>query len=425
MEFRQRFGVGSGLMPMPSWDPRILSIVWSGLLSSVLLGCLPYTPVKNPKPPVEVPEKFSHGDVAKNAGGRWWESFEDPQLNKLVETALVANLDMHAAWARLEATQAGTGIAGASLWPTLGLNAEASYRNTPSRQLPNPACNPECPTGQPETLTLPSFVQQSYDISVPVSYEVDLFGKIRGNLEAADIEVLATRDDVEALAISTSAATAEAWFNLIADNARIETLERQLEANEKYLQLVTLRFEKGLSSAVDVYQQQSGVLTTKTQLKSAEFSQSSNRNVLTTLLGRAPGKLADFSATKKLPVPPAFPHTGIPAHLLVNRPDIRGARLRVESADIRVGVAIADYFPSLTLRGGINWGNPKLSDLFDELLWSIAGSLSQQIFSGFRTDATVEQQQAIVRQQLIAFGKILISALVEVENAIAGEKKPE
>ncbi len=370
-------------------------------LGFVLLGCLPYSPVEHAKPPLEVPEKYAHSEVAKNAGQRWWESLGDAQLNTLVETALTGNFDVMIAWARLEQAQAVATAAGAPLWPSLSAYATVS-----------------------KSVPIPGFDVEQIRLGAQAAYELDLFGRNLTEAEAAGLESINARDNVEVAAITVSAETAQAYFNRIYSAHRVKIFEEQLETNNEYLDLIELRFEKGLSSALDVYQQTDRSIATEQALLSAKLDERTAIYTLAQLLGRAPSQNFQMQIPEELPIPPKLPEDGISSSLLVQRPDVRAARRSVTIADKRVGIAIAEYLPRLFLDGGLFFLNNGFDEftLFDNLLYSFTAQLTQNIFDGFAREARIDQNEALVRENLMVFGQRMLRAIVEVETALATEK---
>src|SRR5690606_22122303 len=160
-------------------------------------------------------------------------------------------------------------------------------------------------------------------------------------------------DDAEAIAISLASEVAEAWFDIIAQRSQYKLISEQITTNETYLELVRLRFEKGLASALDVYQQRQQLVTTQAQLRLIEAAIRLFEHRLAILIGKPPREVTTDSGDVLPALPEAVPGTGLPVALLDRRPDVRAARRRVESADYRVAVAVADRLPALRLGGQV------------------------------------------------------------------------
>ncbi|RLB55663.1 MAG: hypothetical protein DRJ42_05635 [Deltaproteobacteria bacterium] len=374
----------------------------------VLTACLPYNPVESAAPPLSIPESFTAGDEVIAEGDShigvepWWQAFGDPTLNALEERALGDSFQLRAGWARLSQARAVAEQAGAPRWPTVGIQLSAGRQ----RQVFGSAGVQEF---------------SSFSASVPVSYEIDLFNRIGATATAADLDARATRDDVEALAISISAEVAEAYFNLVEIRQRTTLLESQLASNDIFAELTSLRFQTGQASALDVYQQQATVQGTRARIALLDAEVRVAENRLRAIVGVAPGGTIT-AGPQELPDLGELPSPGLPSTLLMRRPDVRSAQRRVSAADYRVGAAIADRFPSLRLQGSIGFGAPNLTQLFADVVWSLIGSISQSIMDGGRRAAEVDRNKAVVQERLEQFGQVVLTALIEVDNSITGER---
>lgn len=375
-------------------------------------GCLPYSPVESPKPPVEMPESYEDEDgqaqleddeEPSQALGRWWKRFDDPELNVLMRRTLTENFDLHAAWARLKQADAAAVQAGAPLLPSLSGSVSAR-RN--------------------RFLFAGAFSGQAtaVEASIAASYEVDVWGKLHARAKAATLERDAARDDLESVAMTLSANVATTWFDLILQQARRELLEKQLETNELFLELVTLRFEQGQTAALDVYQQRQQVAATRSQLVLVTSAEKALRHQLAVLTGQAPGTL-DVSAPDDLPQVPPVPEQGVPADLLFNRPDVRAARRRVAATDHRVGAAIADRFPALQLTASASLQHNSLSEQVLSPLWNLLADLMVPIFEGGRRRAEVERLKGVLHERVANYGNTVVTAIMEVQNALIREQQ--
>lgn len=274
-----------------------------------------------PDPPVRVPEAFSASGKVK-APDRWWTAFGDERLNELVDEVLDSNLDLLTAWDRLRQAEAITKAAGAALWPTL--DATASAARTRSRVEP---------AGTNTT--------NDFSLGLPASYEVDLWGRVRGVRDAARLAAQASREDVTTTAIVLSAQVATAWFRLLESVGQLRLLDEQLRTNQEYLELVTARFERGQVSAVDVLQQRQLVEATRAEKHLVDSQREVLAHQLAVLSGRPPSGAA-LPADAALAKLPPLPEAGVPAELLTRRPDVRAAQLRLGSASRDVAAAVAE-----------------------------------------------------------------------------------
>ncbi len=387
------------------------------LAGAMLLGaCSPHSTASNPRPPLELPEGFTAGgeDEASDdaAPDRWWLAFGDPELSHLVDEALARNFQLGAAWARLEQAETGVRSAASAWYPQISAQLDAARR----RQVVVFGA-----LGRQE------FENDSFGISLPMSYELDVWHRVGHAVAAGSLEYVAARDDVEALAMTLAANVVEAWLELLQQRATRALLDQQLETNRVYAELVALRFAHGLGTSLDVHQQQQQLEATGAQLAQVEGAETVARQQLAVLVGRPPGAFAgDIGALPEpttLPPPPMVPRAGIPSHLLLTRPDVRAARRRVEAQDHRVGAAIADLFPTFRFNASIGLSSPTLEGLVSSFVYSIAGSILATVLDGGRRDAEIRRNRAVLRERLQTFGHTVLTAMLEVESALARERQ--
>jgi len=381
------------------------------LLAFVLLAaCSPYRATDNPAPPVAVPERFVAESGAEPAAPRFWESFGQPGLNQLVDAAVTGNFTLQAAWARLGQADAVATIAGAPRWPTL----DASANGRVQRQVL--AFTP--PGGDNSTIA------RSFNMSLAASYEVDLWNRIGSGARAASFERDAVRDDLERAAITIASEVTERWFDLSRVLAMRALLNAQLEANERFLAIVTARFDAGQASGLDVSQQRQMVAGSRARLQLSIANEVTLRHQLAVLAGKVPGTLT-IDASAQLPSLPPLPSAGVPSELLKHRPDVRAAQRRVAAADHRVAEAVADRYPALRLSGDVS-AQAQRSDFVSQALtplWNLIAGLTAPIFDGNRRASEVDRRDAVLAERLSDYGQTLLTALMEVENALVQERQ--
>ena len=371
------------------------------LLPCVALGACARQSV-SVQSPVALPGQFSAGGQAVMPQ-KWWTAFGDSGLNSLVEEALKGNFSLRVAWDRLDQSRAAAAASGAPLWPSLDGSAGASR------------------TVQRSNVT-PRTYTTAYSLGLAASYEVDLWGRVRSAYDAARLDASAGSEDVHAAAITLTAELAGTWYQLIEGRGQLELLGEQVATNEKYLELITLRFRRGQASATDVLQQRQLVEQTRGQRVLVESALKVLEHQLSVLLGRSPGTMTP-DVPEALPSLPPLPETGLPAEWVRRRPDVRAAELRVRAADRRVGQAVADQFPRLGLAVGAETSAEQIRNLFDNWLASLAANLAAPLFDGGRRRAEVERTRAVLSEQLNAYGHVVVTSLKEVEDALAQEAK--
>ena len=380
-------------------------VPWACLAVLAVAGCSP--PQRQIAPPVSLPGRFS-------AGGRselplhWWTAFGSERLNLLNERALRQNFSLAAAWDRLSQAQAAATRAGAPLWPSLDGSTGAR------RSVTHMDTGPTAGTTYQTTLSL----------GLVASYEVDLWGRIRAGRKAATLEAAASEADLRAAAITVTAEVARAWFRLIEQRQQLRLLTEQVATNEKFLEVIELRFRRGQVSATDVLQQRELVEQTRGQRPLVESSISILRNQLAILTGQAPGR-ADLPPADNLPALPALPRTGVPAEWVRRRPDVRAAELRAAAQDHRVWAAVADQFPRLSLSAEASTSAEELRNLFDNWAASLAANLMAPLFDAGLRRAEIQRNRAALSERLNTYASVVLNSLGEVENALLSEARQE
>jgi outer membrane protein, multidrug efflux system len=354
------------------------------------------------EPEVALPETFSApAEAGPAVVDRWWESFDDPALTALVDDTLAGNFQMAQAWSRLDQVAALREQQGSFLWPAMQLEASGGRSRSAD------------PFGN-------TVHGNRFSLSAAASYEVDVWGKLDAADDAAALDLLAGRSDIESLAMTLVSQVTETWFLLLETRATQALLNEQVKTNEQFLELVQLRFSVGQARAVDVYQQRQQLMAVRSQIPLVEARANALERALAVLVGKMPGG-QQLSERNTLPVLGPMPSTGVPSELLENRPDLQAARLRLASQDRRVAAAVADRFPSLRLSANTGYQADSVEDLLDRWVWSIAGSLVLPILDGGRRKAEVARQKAVLDERLAGYSQSLLTAFKEVEDALDGE----
>ncbi len=359
--------------------------------------------------PIALPEKFSQAGSAL-LPAKWWLSFNDATLNDLIEQALASNLSLQVVWDRLAQAEATAKRAGAPRWPELDVTAGAS--RTGQRQ------RVETAGGE----TRETSYRTSLSLGLVASYELDLWSRVRSTREAAALDVQATREQLQAAAITLSAQVAAVWYGLVEQRGQVDLLRRQLKINEDVLELVTLRFRRGQVGAADVLRQRQLVESVRGNISMAEAQATVLGHQLSVLLGRSPGTLPAAPQTELVSLP-TLPTTGVPSDLVQNRPDIYAAYFNVAAADRRVAAAVADRFPRIGLSAQASTSGPEWRDLFNNWLATLAANIVAPVFDAGSRRAEVERTRAVASERLHAYGQAVIEALAEVEDALVLEQR--
>lgn len=377
------------------------------LVALTITGCTLFAPETRLPAHDAVPESFSNQAQAADTDQRWWESFHSSQLNALVQEALGGNLSLKESWARLRQAEALAIRSGAARWPDLNVEAGVSGGGQLATQ------------SNGRTTFTPL---ESYRLGVASTYEVDLWGRIRSEQQAAILSASASREDLTAAAISLAANVTTRWIGVMSQRMQKKLLQRQLEANITVADLMELRFRKSLASALDVFQQRQVVEQVRAQVPLVEQQEQRLLNELALLLGRVPFETPQIVA-EPLAIPRNVPQTGLPVQLLSARPDIRAALLRLEAADWSVSGAQADRLPGIRLTGSAAYQAGELDALFDNWLLNLAAGLTAPLFDGQRRAAEVERLRAVVDESLAAYRRTILNAVREVEDALVDEQK--
>lgn len=355
---------------------------------------------------VDVPDSYANATVEGESLDRWCSDFGAPQLEKLVDQTFQKNLDLRASWARLKQADASAREAGAGRWPIL--SAEASWSRTEQPSLP------------PQV----EIDKNQLKASIGVNYEVDLYGRMANLHQAAKLDRRAARADVEAMAISMTSQVAENWFNLVHQRAKADLIDEQIDITEDFLEITLLRLSRGRATALDVNQQKQQVQSLEGQLENVKARIETAKHQLAILVGEPPQNHV-AGQRRTLPDLPERPDSGVPADLLNRRPDLRAALYRLKAADKRTAAAVKDQFPSIQLSTSLFYQAPNLDQLFEDIFWTALVSATQPLFDGGRRFAAVDRAEATAEAQLYNYGKTLLTALREVEDALVLETQQD
>ncbi len=355
---------------------------------------------------VELPDRYASIEVDGVPMGGWCSDFGSSELDGLVTASFEQNFDLRQAWARLEQVEAIRAQTNAGWWPVVQAEASAGRSRSPSFG----------PTGATAEES------NNFRVSLGASYEVDVWGRLAASSRAAGYDLEAARADVESIAISIAAQAAEAWFDVVLQNEKARLLEEQVEIAEKYLQLTELRLSQGAATALDVNQQNQQIEQLRGQLALIEARRQTALARLALVLGQTPSEL-DAVSTEELPELPALPDAGVPADLVGQRPDVRAAMARLEAADERTAAAARAKLPTLRLSANVFLQAAEFANLLDDVFWSLTGAIAQTLWSGGRLNAQQKQAEAVAKERLWAWAKVVVQGLVDVESALVLEQQ--
>jgi outer membrane protein, multidrug efflux system len=367
-------------------------------------------------PPSWQPEAPWHeaapGDTALK--GDWWEAFQDPQLNPLVEKALAGNQNLQVAAARLQQAQAQVTIARSALFPAVELSGSASRAK-------DSANRPLAAYSQPNQST----VQNDFLLGPSVNYELDLFGRVRREVEGARASAQQAEADFENTRLILMATLVSDYYSLREIDAEMAVVRRSLDLQQGALKFVSSRHELGFATGLDLAQQEALLDSSAAQLELLQNQRDQLQHAIATLVGTAAPSFTLASSTEVRPIP-ALP-LGLPSDLLQRRPDVASAERAMAAANARIGVARAAYFPTIDLMPGlgvpsIGWESNALASLFTapSRLWSLGLSASQTLFDAGKTRANVRFADADYTAAVANYRQTVLTAMEEVENGITG-----
>lgn len=369
------------------------------------------------KPNVSIPSYFRGSEavteqVNSNLGQLfWWEFLKDDTLKKLITTAIVQNYDARLASEKILEAQARLGIARSSQYPNV--SGAAQYLTTKVSEI---GTTPVLP-GSPLTV-------QAYQANLQASYEIDFWGKYSRATDSARFDMLSSEEAVNTVLMTLVSEVATSYFQLREYDMELEISKMTLESREESLTLVTARQEGGVATMMDVDQAKGLVLTVQQTITQTEQQISIQEDYLSFLLGMNPqdiprgNALLDQMLADPLPV-------GLPSSLLENRPDIRQAELQLLSANAKIDVARAAYFPKITLTGQDGNISTALTNLFTgpASTWTYAANLAQPIFDAGLIKSQVKVAESQQRQAVISYEKTVQQAFKEVSDSIILYKK--
>jgi NodT family efflux transporter outer membrane factor (OMF) lipoprotein len=371
-------------------------IITGILISTVFfMSCNPHAIHDDISPLSHGSDEYTLSTEGINPESRWWETFNDKILDALIEDALYQNLTLKQFTARIERAIAANTQASSFLYPELNIKASGEEEWTDSNRSDN-----------------------SFSAGAVISWEVDLWKRLSSSEKAAAYEVIASQDELEAAAIILTAQVAETYYEIVEQSLQLKLLEKQMEAGETLLELIELRFGYGEASVVDVFQQRQQLASTLSQVPVVQSDLRTLKNSLYTLLGRAPSN-SPLELADNFPQLPELPHTGVPADLLRNRPDLRRIYNRLMAADYRIAEAVADRFPKIDLTAGAAFRDRIATE---GLLLSLLIEAAAPVIDWDRRESEVDKREAIFMEELARYSNSYLTAIEEVENALWQEK---
>jgi len=382
-----------------------LSLVALLALSGCLLG------PNYERPAVDAPPafRFAESDAKDLVNTAWWEQFQDPALNALIATALADNKDVKIAAARVEQFLGQFVTTRSQLFPQVAAGFDAQRQRVPlgSTQLPSGVG--------------PVFNQ--FQATLSASWEIDFFGKLRRQTEAARASLLASEEGRRATILTLVASVASAYVNLLSLDRQLDIAKSTAASRAASVNVFQLRFSGGEVSQMELAQSQSEYEASLATIPQIELQIAQQEDALSILLGHNPGNIARDRELDDLALP-AVP-AGLPSELLERRPDLRQAEQDLIAANALIGAARALYFPSISLTGLFGSASTRFSSLFTgpARVWSYAGAVTLPIFTAGGIGGQVKQAEAQQQQALFQYQKSIQVAFQEVADALVSLQK--
>jgi len=341
----------------------------------------------------------------------WWDGFNDPLLSRIVQRARDQNLDLAAALARVQQARAAAREAGAQLLPTFNVNGQVTRIHY----------SLQSPVGQIAG-ALPGFNrnQSMYDVGLGAIWELDLFGGLLRGKEAASAEADAAIAEQAGVRISVTADAADAYLRIRGDQARIAVAEQQVITDERLLELVRQRFGRGLAAVREVAQAEALLSHAHASLQPLRIDLAAQMNRLDILLGRQPGtSRGELETPSDIPSVPSVPPNDGPLDVLRRRPDVLAAERHLAASHARIGQALADYYPKLSLAGLLGYESSRPSDLFKAATFQPQGviGLRWRVFDFGKVSAEVAQTRGANAEAMARYQQAVLRAAEDVENA--------
>ncbi|MFO7692541.1 MAG: efflux transporter outer membrane subunit [Vicinamibacterales bacterium] len=356
-------------------------------------------------PPAPTPESVADLD--------WWQLYQDPALQALIRDGVANNLDLRIASARVVEARALAGIAKSYLYPEIGAGFGTSQEQR--SRVGDPKLSKE---------QVPDRTYSNWALTGSLSWEIDLFGRLRRGREAAVAEYLATEEGRKAVMVTLVGDIASTYFYLRELDLSLEIARRTVKLNDETVDYYTKRLQGGVSNRLEVDQAKANRAVTAATIPDVERQIAIAENALSVLLGRPPTAIARWKPIAENEVPPQVP-SGLPAQLLERRPDVLQAEQLLVAANANIGVARALFYPTISLTGSLGTVSSSLSDFMtgDSAVWSFGAGLFQPIFNGGRIKRNYEAAKARYDQALAQYQRSALNAYREVADALVTIQK--
>jgi multidrug efflux system outer membrane protein len=384
--------------------------ILSLLIVAFLTGCAIGPDYKRPVFDTPKAWRVEEKEARDTANSAWWHQFEDGVLDGLIDEALKQNNDLRVATARVDEYVGRYWVGRSGLFPQIGAYGSAT-KDRASERGASPI---------PSTVKNPS---ENYQAGFSGSWEIDIWGKLRRATEASKAELLGTQEARQAVILSLVSSTANGYILLRDLDKQLEVAMRTAQVREESYKLFKLRYEGGVISELELNQVKSEYEQALATIPQIEKQIGFQENALSILLGRNPGPIERGKSIDELTLP-AVP-AGLPSDLLEKRPDVRQAEQALVAANARIGVAKAQFFPTISLTGLFGWASSELSNLFTgpAQVWSWGGTAAAPIFTGGSLLGQFWASEAIQQQTLFTYQNTVQNAFREVNDSLIDQRR--
>jgi multidrug efflux system outer membrane protein len=376
-------------------------------IALALGGCSLAPTYQRPEVPIPAQWEVNIQQANDLANTVWWQQFRDPVLDHLIQTALRENKDVQIAAARVEEFMGRYGVTRSAQFPQVGVNADAARTRA----------------SESKDIILAENPVNEFRVDLGVSFELDLWGKLRNATEAARAQLLATEEAQRTVILTLVSQLANSYVQLLDLDRQLVVTRETLGTRSESVRINGLRFKAGLISELDYQQAVAEYQSAAVQVPRLERLIAQQENAISLLLGRNPGKIARGVTLDQLALPQV--PGGLPSELLERRPDIRQAEQQLIAANALIGVAKAAFFPSISLTGLFGVTSTDLSNLFEgpSRTWQFAGQLLQPIFTGGALTGQLQVAEAVQQQTLLNYQQVIQKAFAEVDDSLTAISK--
>ena len=387
----------------------------SVVIALTVTGCTVGPNYERPKlePPAQHRALAAQPAAESLADIPWWQVFQDPALQGLIREGIASNLDLRAASARVVESRALAGIAKSYLYPDIGVGFGTTQQQ--QSRVGDPKLTQE---------QVPDRTYSNWALNGSLSWEIDLFGKLRRGKEAAFAQYLASEEGRRAVLITLVGDIASTYFYIRELDLQLEIARRTVKLNDETVSYYSKRLQGGVSNRLEVDQAKANRAVTASAIPDIELQLAIAENALSVLLGRPPGAIARGGALGERDVPPAVP-AGLPAQLLERRPDVVQAEQLLVASNANIGVAKALFYPTISLTGSLGTVSSSLSDFMtgDSIVWSFGAGLFQPIFNGGRIRQNYDAAVARYDFALAQYQKAALNGYREVADSLVTIEK--